>query len=249
MSGYPSSGDTINQITRVRLPDGTDVAIVDWSWRPLYSTLDILAGATDQQMYMFNYAQGDNVSASSNITAAQLRTATDTDCNNSQAGEMDAVEEYLVYAMAVEAYQFSFESAAYNIDGPGLPMIRAGNLALLHAKTILELEVSQKDYFKASVGWFAAGFGVNAVGVGTPAANAIVTYATNGTPNRNAIDRAPVPVHIGGTEKYRVILHNKGQGIGSNALDFRSDTAGASDTDALVRLRCNFVGLHKRPAG
>ena len=40
----------INQITKIRLPSGQEVALTDWSSRPIYSTADFLSGFTDEEV-------------------------------------------------------------------------------------------------------------------------------------------------------------------------------------------------------
>ena len=63
-----------SQITQVRLPDGRNVAIVDWTDKPLFSTIDLLSGYTDQEIECFTYQVSDNVSSSSNITTRRVAT-------------------------------------------------------------------------------------------------------------------------------------------------------------------------------
>lgn len=234
--GYPVAGDPINQITKVRLANGQEIAIVDWQWRPLYSVVDLLSGMTDIQVPAFNYSEGDQVSASSNVSSAARRTATLRDTNISAPSEMPSEEEYLCYGLAIELYALTLSGSTYaNIA----PLPNGQNVTLLHERMIVELEVSQKAYFQGSLGYFPAGFGAAVAATG----DTLRTYATNGSPNRDAIDKSPVPVHIGGTEKYAVILHNPG----GSAIDFVSD-AGAAAVTTLMRARVNFIGLHKRPA-
>lgn len=239
---YPQDGDTLNTITKVRLPDGQQVGIVDWNWKPLYSTVDLLSGFTDLELYSFTYGKGDNVTMSSNFTAAQQRTATLKDTNISSTSEMSSTEEMLVYAISLEVYEMSLESDDVVVAGAGGPIPKAANMGITHERLIVELEVSEKAYYQASFGWFATGFGpfVGAA-YGTPAANAVRTFANNGLPSIDAVDRAPVPVHIGGTEKYKLIFHNP---LGS-AVDW-VDEDGAADATAVIRVRANFRGLYKR---
>lgn len=243
--------DAINQITKVRVPDPTspegfkDVAIVDWSWRPLYSTLDILDGATDQQLFTFNYADGDNVSSSQNIvTAGAQRSATLTDCNNSSAGEMPAEEEFLVYAISIEVFRWTLSGTTYSHYNAAEPIGNAPNIGTLQWMLITSLTVSQKDYFQAGMGWFPTGYGPWIAPANT--AGAALTYASNGFPSREAIDRAPVPVHIGGTEKFSVNFTNAGL-AGANTITF-DDDAGSEQSTRVYSLRTHLVGLHKRPA-
>lgn len=233
------SNETLNQITKVRLPSGQEVAIVDWSYRPLYSTVFTLSGWTDQELSWFNYSIGDPVSASQNlITAGGQFNSAITTTNISSASEMDAMEEYLVYAMSCEFYQLTFANGAYGLVAGG-PIPNGPNIASLH-QLICELEVSEKAYYQASLGWFVTGFGPTVWG--TNAVAAARTYANSGLPSAEAIDASPVPVHIGGTEKYRGILYNPG-----NTINYRDD-ANANVATAVMSMRLNFRGLHKRPS-
>lgn len=233
-SGQPM----LNQITKVRLADGQEVGIVDWSWQPQYSTLDTLSGWNDTELRLFTYTEGDPIVTTTNMTITETATLKHT--NITSASEMDALEEMLVYAMCVEVYFLNQGGSAIDFTGAGQPIVRPQNLALLHAMTILELEVSQKDYFRAGLGWFAPGFGVPV----TPTADTTRSYGLNSHPSREALDMAPVPVHIGGTEKYAVVFYNPD----GQTMTYYDD-AGNADTDAVLRLRVNLYGLHKRPSG
>jgi hypothetical protein len=41
------------QLTKLRLPNGTEVAFVDWSDQPLWSSAYMLAGFTDHEVPFF----------------------------------------------------------------------------------------------------------------------------------------------------------------------------------------------------
>lgn len=240
-----SSGQPVlNQITKVRLSDGQEVAIVDWQWHPLYSTLDTLSGWSDSELRTFTYTEGDPIATSSNMTVKETATLKHT--NITSASEMDALEEMLVYAMCVEMYQLTEGQSSITDSTIGQPIPEPNNIARLHAMTILELEVSQKDYFRASTGWFPPGFGaVPTTTNGASNNGSFRMYATNSHASREALDMAPVPVHIGGTEKYSVILHNPD----AVAIRYRADNTGSEAATAVMRLRINLYGLHKRPSG
>jgi hypothetical protein len=243
--GYTES---INQPTKVRLPDGREVAITDWSWRTLYSCVDILSGATDPQLPAFSYSLGQNVKASNNVASTALRAATLQD-TNLDAGEskMPAEQEFICYAIAVDVQQFVYADnqtgeAAYTVAAPALPVPTAGNLAYAMLRLSVSLEVTQKDFFQNKLGWFSSGGGPLVSANGNAAA-AIRTYAANGLPTKQAIDTSPVPVHIGGTETYAVLFQN---GTGA-AINWLSE-AGATDATAVLRFTASMIGLHKRPS-
>lgn len=243
--GYTES---INQPTKIRMADGAEVAITDWSWRTLYSSIDILSGATDDQIAAFSYSLGQNVKASSNVGASQLRTATLKDTNlDSGESKMPAEQEFICYAIAVHVEQYAYNSnnsgeAAYGVGAAALPIVTGGNLAIAMARLTVSLEVTQKDFFQNRLGWFSAGGGA-LVSANANAAAAIRTYASNGLPTKQAIDTAPVPVHIGGTEAYAVLFQN-GDG---NAINWVTE-AGVSDAAVVLRFTPSMIGLHKRPS-
>lgn len=245
-------GGQINQITKLRMPDGAEVAIVDWSWRPLYSTAFIADGATDREVRLFTYARGDTVKTTTNLASAARPSATRLHTNVAEGSEMDATEEMIVYAIQAEVQQWLADA---NIDGStetavnpdnarsnGIPV--AGLLGELNSLFILELEVSQKPYFQAGFAWFSAGFGPHLAMSQAGGTDDLTTRGNHGFPTREAVDQAPVPVHLGGTEKYAVKLLNPD----GRTVDFRDD-AGTVDDDAVAFVRVYLTGLHKRPTG
>jgi len=238
--------DSINQPTKIRLQDGSEVAITDWSWRLLYSTVDILSGATDEQFVTFNYSESDPVSASSNIQQAQYRNATKKDTNAEDKSQLPSEQEYICYGVAIEFYQFNLDTdedgeAAY-VTGPGGAACNAANLVYMNEKTIFALEITQKDFYIGSPMWWGAGGGAFVQVTGGAGSN-LRTFANNGLQSKEAIDRSPVPLHIGGTEQFRGLIYNQD---GLN-MDF-VDEEGVVDTSIVIRARTNMLGLHKRPA-
>lgn len=229
----------LNQITKVRMADGREVGIVDWSWRPLYSTVDTLSGWSEEELRAFSYSQGDTVLATSNMTASETATLKHT--NIDSPGEMDALQEMLVYGICIEMYELIESGSTIVPTEAGQPAARPNNVALLQERCTGTLEVSQKDYQQMGLGWFAAGFGVS--GFGSDATNDRL-YATNGAPTRDAVDMHPVPTHIGGTEDYAFIIQNPD----GATITYRTQAA-ASDANLVVRLRVSLMGLHKRPSG
>jgi len=229
----------LNQITKVRLADGREVGIIDWTWRPQYSTVDTLSGWTDDELRAFQYSEGDPIARSSNMTIVENATLKHT--NIASPAEMDATEEMLVYAICTEVY-FLFEdnnNSVIDDSQAGQPIPLPNNIARLMERCIVELEISEKAYQQASLGWFPPGFGPMTAG-----SSDTRQYGQHSVASREAVDMFPVPTHIGGTEKFAVILHNPN----GTAITYRTE-AGAEDADAVHRLRFNLMGLHKRPTG
>ena len=239
--------DSINQPTKIRLQDGSEMAITDWSWRQLYSTVDILSNANDEQFVTWNYVESDPVSHSSNIGQNQFRNATKKDCNNDGKSQMPSEQEYICYAVAIEVYQFTLDTnatgeSAYTSAVPGTTIPNAGNLSLVQSKLIFALEITQKDFYIGSPGWFSTGGGPFVTASGGLGGN-LRTYANNGFASKDAVDRSPVPLHIGGTEQFRGLFYNPD---GNNVVWV--DEAGQPSSTTVIRLKTDMIGLHKRPA-
>ena len=253
---------SINQITTLRLPDGTEVAFVDWCDKPLYSTCDLLDGFSDQEIPLFTYTSGDPVSRSSNI--ATPRISSDRDTNMATPSSNASTEEMLVYAIKPE-YNENILSTITDAS-TGLPVTvnqpqpSARRLAMLHEFLVLVLEVSQKWTVQAGLGYFNTGFGVNAysplqynvAGFVFSAAEALSmrTAAGAGLPSQSSVRSLTVPVHIGGQEKWRLSLMNfDGATVlsGIESLDALANGAVVHEAGVMHSIRIYLDGLYKRP--
>ncbi len=247
-SGAVGYTESINQPTKIRLSNGAEVAITDWSWRKMYSVVDVLSGATNEELYTFQYVEGDQVSFSNNIGVNQRRTATIKDCNNKGKSQMPSEQEYICYAVAIQMWQFGYDADetgedAYLYNAPGGVMANSANLSIAATKLIFSLEITEKDFFTGDPTWFSQGGGPFIASSGGAGGN-LRTYATNGLQTKDAIDRAPVPLHIGGTEEFKGILYNQD----GHPIVWR-DEDGNPATTTVLRFRTEMIGLHKRPAG
>lgn len=239
----------INTITTMRLPDGKEVAFVDWSDRPLYSTCDILNGASDERIPLFNYIVGDAVSGTQNIVTK--RTASDRDTNISSPGAMASTEELLIYAIKPEVMALAVEedegepvpdaetaTERYPYD----PIPAPQQLAYFQRMMLLELRVSQKTMQQVPFGYLNPGFGVLALGIG----------ATQGVPSQEAVRSLSIPIHIGGQEKYEVALVNPSGadliiGLSTNVPAGKPPEPPATQLNRLFQVRVLLDGLYKRP--
>lgn len=247
--------NTINQLTKIRLPTGAEVAFVDWSDKPLYSTVDLLNGFTDQQLDLFQYTPGDPVVKSSNITTP--RTSTDLDTNVASPGSMASTEEMMVYAILPEYSEWDLTDATNantrDFTFVNQPQINQRALSVLQNTLMLVLEVSQKWVVQASLGYFNTGFGPfgqslfqnPAFTPAAPGQTALRTASTAGWPGRDAVRSLSIPAYIGGQEKYRLSLHNPaGAAIPVGLL---SEEPKELDTSVMVSIRFYLDGLYKRP--
>lgn len=238
-----------SQITQVRLPDGRTVAIVDWTDKPLFSTIDLLSGYSDQEIECFTYQVSDNVSSSSNITTR--RVATERDTNVATPGGMASTEEILIYNIKVEPFEFTPEdeeetnATLFAPSQAGQPIPQPQTLAILNQYSLLRLEISQKIYAEAGVAYFNTGFGPfisGARNVGGALAGTPLAFANLGLPSAEAPRSFSIPHHIGGQEKYRVVLANPT----GETVNFRLSD-GSVTPDVALTVRILLEGLYKRP--
>lgn len=240
----------INQITTMRLPDGSEVAFVDWSDTPLFSTADLLAGFTDTEVDLFQYVSGEPVASTNNITVR--RTSSDRDTNVSTPGSMASTEELLVYAIKPEIFEFSTDGElptdanTATPSSPNQPSPTRKRLAILQSNLLVTLEVSQKFTHRAGLGYYNAGFGPSATTTFAGAALASpITAATQGFPTQEAVRSLVVPVHIGGQEKYRLRLENV---TGAAVLSGLNEALPAvNEANTIHQIRVYLDGLYKRP--
>ncbi len=250
-----------SQITQIRLPSGKLVSIVDWTDRPLFSTMDLLSGFTDVEIDAFTYIVSDQVASSQNITTR--RVASERDTNISTPGGMASTEEMLIYNIKVEPNQFLADTGTpgdaslWTMGGAanqGSPIPESQNLSILGWFSLLRLEISQKIYAEAGLNYFQTGFGpytASAVAGATPiAASAGKLLGSMGFPSAEAVRSFVIPHHIGGPETYRVTLTvpNGTFGADGNGVHFRTfATPAASATTTVLSLRLLLEGLYKRP--
>lgn len=240
----------INQITTLRLPDGTEVAFVDWSDTPLYSTADLLSGFTDAEIDLFQYTPGEPVPTTSNFLAG--RTSTVRDTNIATPGSMATTEEMLVYAIRPEVTEVTITAQDANqvsLPAPNQPRPTGKRLAILQALLTMRLEVSQKIQHRAPFGYYNTGFGTFApslYGGAVPVAGVPgLSAATQGLPSQDAVRSLVIPVHIGGQEKYRVVIENQQESPVPSGLN-EANPAVADDNIA-HQVRVLLDGLYKRP--
>lgn len=238
----------MDTITRVRLPNGTEMYLEDWVDRPIFSTIDTLTSWTDQVIAFFTYAAGEQVPGTNNATA--FRTATERDTNIAVAGGNVSTEEMLVYALKPEYFELQTNAStptdlsSASIRLAGQPIIRPSILGVLFLITNLRLKISQKAYAEGGTGYFPTGFGVSYSGQGAQN-TAVATprgYATSGVPQGTAVKAFAVPHHIGGTEKYQAELRNY---FGATVQYFDENVVEVPR--CVVQIRLYLDGMRKRP--
>lgn len=246
----------LNTITTIRLPDGKQVAFVDWSDKPLFSTIELIHGFTRQEIDMFGFTVGDPIPAAApaGSTAAQ-RTSLESDTNLEAPASMASTEERMVYAIKPEIFALEADAPVNNRfqmetvverNGTGQPIPNPVFLGILNRALLLTLEITQKRFARAGLGYFNTGFGVHGAGsTMDSAANTGRTYATPGLPSQEAVRSYVVPQYMGGQEKFRVFITNAGGGPVN--FGFSENLAVPINENAVARLRVYLEGLYKRP--
>lgn len=244
----------LNQITTLRMPDGSEVAFVDWTDKPLWSTIDFLSGWTDTEVDAFTYVAGDQVPSTVNATAT--RTSTERDTNVSTPASMASTEEMLVYAIKPEILETRTDdntptdlTSIFFQEG-GQPIPRSNRLAVLDFFLLLRLVVSQKIEQSGPLAYFNTGFGVFSGGTRNQAATAVADRGTPGMPTQEAVRAFVIPTHIGGQEKYRVTLLNAaGDLVPAGGVPSGQDqaTPPVNDDQIVHQIRIVMDGLYKRP--
>lgn len=242
----------LNTITQVKLANGKIVDMVDWSDQPLFSSIDLQTGFTTQEMSLFQYVTGDSVPGFAPVQVT-TRTATDNETNIATPGAMASTEEMLVYAIKPEIYAYlltesgDFGTRIYDASEVGASMFPVPNaqaIAVLQQQLLLQLEISQKVFAQAGLGYFNTGFGVFGAGIVTS-----TPFGNNGVPSQEAVRSFVIPHHIGSQEKYRVQLVNSSNTNGG-AVAFGYMFGGDAivlNPLASITMRVTLDGLYKRP--
>jgi hypothetical protein len=251
----------LNTITQITLPDGTEIALADWTDRPLYSACDLGSGYTDQRMELFQYTAGEPVPGAAPGTGFQLRSSTTNDTCMASAGELATTEEQLIYAIKPEVMEFLWDGADFNsrryLGAPSaagtsavsMPAAALTTLAVLAQALLVQLQISEKDYAQAGFAYFNPGFGVFGMSTLVPLASGANgnTVGNNGIPSQQAVRSFALPCHIGGQEKFTLGLLNNG----GNPVHFGKTVQGTPvvDPNVMVTIRTYTDGLYKRPVG
>lgn len=237
----------MNQITKLRLPDGAEIDFVDWQDFPTWSCADLLSGFVDEEIPFFTYVVGDRVPATTNVTVR--RTATERDTNVATPGSAAGTEELLIYAIKPEILAMEISGTDATTFTPSLlgqPVPQVNNLARLNLYCILQLIVSQKIMHEGPLGYYNTGFGATAFGLytGAAVAGANRSLGSQGLPSQEAVRAYSIPIHVGGTEKFRCLLKNPS----ASTVQFFTEAASpANSTTRLLQVRILLDGLNKRP--
>jgi hypothetical protein len=243
----------LNTIVQLKLPNGDEVNLADWSDRPLYSSADLGSGYADQEVDLFQYTAGQAVPGAAPSLGLSLRSSTQNDTNLANAGEMATTEEMLVYAIKPEVYLYSWDGSDFNTrtylgaGTRGYPNTTFSAIGVFMSQLLIRLRVTEKDYCQSGFGYFVPGFGPFGTSSMVPgqAAAASQHFANNGLPSQEAVRALSIPVHIGGQEKYRLTLVND---TGNPVAFGKNEAEPCVDNPTIMAtVRASLDGLYKRP--
>lgn len=228
----------MSSLNKVRLPDGTELAISEWLHWPLYSTVEFAAGSP-VRLDAFTYVRGNRV-PSSGIAG---RNARRSDTNLVRAAKMNQDEALVVFSITYELFGLSdTEDVGGNTIAPA-PLVDATDLRRLQRDLLVELLVGsgiKKPQIEAPFSWFSSGIGNE---VFTSGDHAAIHLGQAGRPTPLNQSKLQLPVYIGG--------------FGENAkpgnsmvfkLRTRSPAGPPANLTQNFRLRWWLDGLRKRPA-
>jgi len=233
----------MSSLNKVRLRDGTEVAISEWLHQPRYSVIEF--GATDPvDLFMFNYVVGGIVSHSPTIAQ---RAALQNDTNMVKRKAMNMDEALIVMAITYELFGLSNVFANSGQAVAATPMIVSSDIKILQRDAVFELFVGagiKKPQFQAPFEWIRQSIGSPAWVSGDAATPPTrVDYGTGGHISARNQELLKLPIYIGG--------------FGQNARPgnsmffqgrFYNAAGGGFNLRENVRARFHLDGLARRPA-
>lgn len=197
------------QITELVLPDGRKVRPEDWSTTPIYTTVDVSAGANLQDLQGFSYGIGGPVPGSVLQRQSTLR---DTNLDGSGSVLPDN-QELNLFAIRVELFAAPNSVAAWNganeAGNPNPPQVSLRQMLRMQRDIILKLVIAeQKNKYQHPLGFFPGAMGVHGVAgaitnnqSGTPA-----TPAFNGGTSARNERKIGTPYQIKGGQAFSIAL-------------------------------------------
>jgi len=187
----------MSSLNRVRLRDGTEVAISEWLHQPRYSVIEF-AAADGVDLYMFNYVPGQQVSASASVTK---RNAFFSDTNMVKRKSMNMDEALIVMAITYECFALGDVTTGSGQNISLNPMITSTDLKRLQLTAVFELYVGglKKPAYRSPFEWIRQSIGSPAW-VSGDAGNTVtrVDYGTGGRISAKNQELLKLPIYIGG---------------------------------------------------
>lgn len=232
-------------IDKIKLPDGTEVALSEWLHWPLFSTIEGQGGinaAADPlglgngvsfDLLMFTYVAGDRV-PQAGVVPTPGRMATDSDTNQVAKSRINYDEAFICFSMTYEITSLTDDTEIPGLPGnigATAPVLTGANLRRMQRDCMYELYVGasiKKPQARAPLSYYGQGVGApawgsgDALNLGAEVVN--FTYGTAGYISPLNQRRWQLPVYIHSDRVMKVKLNTpQGQIIGlSQSWQFKS---------------------------
>lgn len=214
-------------IEKIKLPDGTEVALSEWLHWPLFSTVEAegglnagadplgLGNGVSVNMLLFSYVAGNPVPQTGTVPNPG-RMATDSDTNQVAKTRMNHDEAMIVFSMTYEIFALTDDTpipTLPNNTAALAPVLTGDNLRRLQRDCMYELLVGAgitKPQARAPLSYYGQGVGSPAWGSGdelnTAAQVLNYSYGTAGyvSPLNQRRWQLPVYVHSDRVMKARI---------------------------------------------
>lgn len=173
-------------LNQLRLPNGKMVRVEEWCELPIHSTADVPAnaGAAPNEIYFFNYGEGDTYPGS-----APPRPATKLETNLDKGAQLLAGEMF-IFAHTLEPVE---AITVETVEPPGVQIFELPRLQFKEtlAKVWVEFKIASKIFWEGKIAWTPAGSGLHGYDVNPAAA-----VLNNGVPSPGSMRRFTIPTHI-----------------------------------------------------
>jgi hypothetical protein len=233
----------MSSLNKVRLRDGTEVAISEWLHQPRFSVMEFNAADT-VDLQVFNYVPGQPVSHGASVAA---RSAFFTDTNMVKRKAMNMDEALIVMAITYELFGLSTVTNGSGNNIALAPMVTSTDLKRLQFTGVWELYVGgiKKPAYRAPFEWIRQSIGSPAW-VSGDAGNTVtrVDYGTGGRISAKNQELLKLPIYIGGFGQ------NARPGNSMNFYGRFFNAVGGAFTGLRggIQMRWHLDGLGRRPA-
>lgn len=241
----------MSSLNKIRLEDGTELAVSEWLHQPVFSTMEFGAAATAAgalNLSAFNYVVGQRVSSQ----GVAARNASEADTNIVRKRAMNQDESMIVFAITYEIFGLTNGTTGSSpsfVSSP-VPQTDARNLRRLQLMTLVQLFVGaniKKPQVEVPFAWIHQS-------IGSPAwfsqsrdnpTSVAFNHGTGGVLSARNQELLKLPVYIGGFGE---------NAVPGNMMTFylklTSAEALSNDVQLTQDLRVvwHLDGLKKRPA-
>lgn len=227
------------QLVSIKLPDGRVLNPSDWtSAEPLYSTVEVAAGAFPSVLTAFSYSRGGTVPGSVGPRQALL---TDTNLEG-EGNRLPENEDLICFNIGVEVFKIGPAANTVDFPDPEQPEMPLPDMLRLQRDLLVFFKIADvKNYTASPLSYWPAGTGVDYTISGglSRAAGGVTGTARSNNGGTSPCDMRELasPLYVAGGESLAVDIEaGPNQVINLNLA-----------TDSRARLRIYLDGYRKRP--